>query len=104
KAGSSTAGGDGSRTQASGPPTSRASASAFLVCMASGPYCNGSVSHLPISHYGLLSDCRSAALVSRAGSVDWLCFPRFDQPSVFARILDERAGHWSIKPVGDFTA
>ncbi|HEY2557667.1 MAG TPA: trehalase-like domain-containing protein, partial [Diaminobutyricibacter sp.] len=61
------------------------------------------MSHLPISDYGLLSDCRSAALVSREGSVDWLCFPRFDQPSVFARILDANAGHWSIKPVGDFT-
>src|SRR5207237_2850973 len=58
------------------------------------------VSHLPISDYGLLSDCRSAALVSRDGSVDWLCFPRFDKPSVFARILDEQAGHWSIYTVG----
>ena len=62
------------------------------------------MSHLPISDYGLLSDCRSAALVSRDGSVDWLCFPRFDKPSVFARILDERAGHWSINPIEEFTA
>jgi alpha,alpha-trehalase len=56
---------------------------------------------LPIGDYGLLSDCYSAALVSRGGSVDWLCFPRFDSPSVFARILDEDAGHWSIRPVDD---
>src|SRR5260221_13872724 len=58
------------------------------------------MSNLPIADYALLSDCRSAALVSRAGSVDWLCFPRFDGPSVFARLLDEQAGHWSIYTVG----
>src|SRR2546429_350485 len=57
------------------------------------------MSNLPIADYALLSDCRSAALVSRAGFVDWLCFPRFDGPSVFARLLDEQAGHWSIYPV-----
>jgi GH15 family glucan-1,4-alpha-glucosidase len=59
------------------------------------------MSTLPIADYALLSDCRSAALISRAGSIDWLCFPRFDGPSVFARLLDEQAGHWSIYAVGD---
>jgi len=57
---------------------------------------------LPIGDYALLSNCRSAALVSKGGSVDWVCFPRFDRPSVFARLLDATAGHWSIRPVGDF--
>ncbi|HEX6452340.1 MAG TPA: glycoside hydrolase family 15 protein [Trebonia sp.] len=59
---------------------------------------------MPISDYALLSDCRSAALVSRGGSVDWLCFPRFDSPAVFARILDSGGGHFSIRPVGEFQA
>ena len=59
---------------------------------------------LPIGEYALLSDCRSAALVSRAGSVDWLCFPRFDSPAVFARILDDDGGYFAIRPAGEFRA
>lgn len=56
----------------------------------------------PISDYALLGDCQSAALVSRDGSVDWWCAPRFDSRSVFARILDPAAGHFSICPAGDY--
>jgi alpha,alpha-trehalase len=59
------------------------------------------MTHLPIGEYALLSDCHSAALLSSGGSIDWLCFPRFDSPSTFGRILDLDAGHWSIRPVDD---
>src|SRR5262249_13638454 len=58
---------------------------------------------MPIASYGMLSDCNTAALVCRDGSIDWLCLPRFDSPAVFARILDPDAGHWSITPSGAFT-
>jgi alpha,alpha-trehalase len=54
----------------------------------------------PIADYALLSDRHSAALVSRDGSVDWLCFPRFDSASLFGRLLGDEAGHWSIRAVG----
>jgi alpha,alpha-trehalase len=55
------------------------------------------MSTTPIAEYALLSDRHSAALVSRAGSIDWSCFPRFDSPSIFGRLLGDQAGHWSIR-------
>jgi GH15 family glucan-1,4-alpha-glucosidase len=60
------------------------------------------MSNVPISAHALLSDCHSAGLVTADGSVDWLCFPRFDSPSVFGRLLDDAAGHWSIRPVDQY--
>jgi GH15 family glucan-1,4-alpha-glucosidase len=43
-------------------------------------------------HYGIIGNCRSAALVSKKGSIDWCCLPKFDSPSVFAKILDDQKG------------
>ncbi|MDP9480051.1 MAG: DUF5911 domain-containing protein, partial [Actinomycetota bacterium] len=56
-----------------------------------------------VGDYAFVSDCQSAALM-RDGSVDWYCPERFDSPSVFARLLDEGGGHWSIRPEGPFGA
>ncbi|WP_312935747.1 glycoside hydrolase family 15 protein [Pseudomonas sp.] len=52
-----------------------------------------------IEDYALLGNCRSAALVNRNGSLDWLCLPRFDAPAVFASLLgNEENGRWRIAP------
>jgi alpha,alpha-trehalase len=52
-----------------------------------------------IGDLALIGDCTTAALVGRDGSVDWWPGPRFDGPTVFARVLDPKAGHFSVRPV-----
>jgi GH15 family glucan-1,4-alpha-glucosidase len=58
------------------------------------------MSDKPIADHALLSDCQSAALVDETGSIEWWCLPRFSSPSVFARILDDTAGHFRVGPSG----
>src|SRR5207237_9800950 len=55
-----------------------------------------------IQDYALIGNGRSAALISNRGSIDWLCWPRFDSASIFGAIIDPKTGgRWSICPLGD---
>ena len=57
---------------------------------------------LNIEDYGLIGDCHTGALVGIDGSIDWLCFPRFDSPSTFGALLgDEDNGRWLVAPTGE---
>ncbi|HQP11082.1 MAG TPA: glycoside hydrolase family 15 protein, partial [Candidatus Omnitrophota bacterium] len=55
-------------------------------------------------HYGIIGNCQSAALISREGSIDWLCLPNFESSAIFAKILDEhKGGSFTIQAEGDYT-
>jgi GH15 family glucan-1,4-alpha-glucosidase len=59
---------------------------------------------MKIEDYALVGDCRTAALVGRNGSIDWLCWPRFDSPACFAALLGTPDnGYWRISPIGNFS-
>ena len=53
-----------------------------------------------LEDYGLVGDTETLAVIHEAGSIDWLCWPRFDSPSLFGSLLDDEGGRWSIQPTG----
>src|SRR6202140_1880010 len=60
----------------------------------------GEVLSIPIEDYAMIGDCHTAALVSKLGSIAWLCLPHFDSPACFAALLGtDKNGYWSISPV-----
>ena len=61
------------------------------------------MTHQPIENYGIIGNMHSVALIGMNGSMDWLCLPHFDSPSVFAAILDDRnEAQFKISPLHGF--
>jgi GH15 family glucan-1,4-alpha-glucosidase len=59
----------------------------------------------PIGEYGVIGDCRTAALIAPDGSVDWCCLPHFDSPAIFLRLLDaDKGGYFQVAPASGFTS
>jgi GH15 family glucan-1,4-alpha-glucosidase len=60
------------------------------------------VNYQPIENYGVIGDLTTTALVSMEGSIDFMCFPRFDSPTIFAALLDHKSGgHFRLAPASD---
>src|ERR1700691_5723776 len=59
------------------------------------------MNYRPIENYGVIGDLSTTALASLDGSIDFMCFPAFDSPTIFAALLDHKqGGHFQIQPIG----
>ena len=83
-------------------PADENGAAVQLNATAPVPYVSSSLRNPfpPIADYAFLSDCENTCLISSSGSVEWMCVPRPDSPSVFSAILDRGAGHFRLSPYG----
>ena len=54
-------------------------------------------------NYGIIGNCQSSALIHKDSSIDWCCLPRFDSPSIFGKIIDNKiGGFFKIEPIGNY--
>jgi GH15 family glucan-1,4-alpha-glucosidase len=88
------------RTPVDPEEASRARANAPLSPETQGRTVEAETPFPPIEEYAFLSDCHTGALVARDGTVEWLCVPSFDSPSIFGSLLDREAGSFHFGPFG----